>query len=244
MRIKLNRLSTHKIVTIFLGLCWGSSVYANWVVVYSNVSTYSAGQIITADEQVLLDKSGLLKLVSVTGDKRSLEGPFKDRLGASDAVIGNSSQLTKLAQLLQKPQKRVIGATREILLLAHEKTAHPSEPWVIDIMAQHQFCFIELDNVSLWRPSVEAAMTVTLQMSGSDQAISVELPPGVASVDFPAAIQWQNDSVLQVKLSGGIRSISLQRIPGNIKSDIDRALWMADYGCEQQGRLLLVNSVL
>lgn len=221
-----------------LAVLWSMPALAQWVVVQSNTPDFREGQMLQDNQTLSLEPAVVLRLVSADGELRTLQGPFHGELGGASTALA-STTMNKLSQLLAKPPKRVVGASRSLFDSHDAEMMQPDNPWAIEISAAQHYCFSSLQPITLWRQSSGEAETLTMQLMGADQRHVVKLPAGADSVALPPALSIRDGDRLALSTATGSQQILFHQLPDKLDNDVLASLWMIENSCDIQGLALL-----
>ena len=121
----------------------------------------------------------------------------------------------------------------------------PGDPWVISGRPGPQ-CVRDPGQATLWRSDSTHTVKIAIAAEGADVAgdRSVESVwlAGEATLPWPDAIEITDGSayVFSNENEGESIRFTLHVVP-ELPSDLARALWMADHGCKDQARALVMQ---
>ena len=210
---------------------------ADVVVIASNVPAYKAGQVI--DSAATLDLSAGQKLTCIAGNGKSVTrtGPYKGPVWDTTPPTADKKFIEGLASLASGQGKggQTLGAVRGA------RSGEPNDAWAVDVGRAGDHCVAAGKAPVLWRAASEKAAVLNLAGAKEEGRIQADWPAGAATMAWPAEVKLVDGAAYMARLDASptAKRLVLRMVPENLLSDAHRAVWMAQVGCAQQGRLLL-----
>ncbi len=203
------------------------------VVIASTDAEIEIGSVLDGSRAIQLAEGNSVTLVSADGRTLRLQGPY---LGRPDPVpaTGESGLLEALSDIVKPAQKDVSTAG-----IMRSSLYAPKQPWVIDSGQSGAHCVLPGRPVLLWRPIAIGAASVVLK--APDGAATVTWQDGSYTAPWPAALALIDGATYQLEstFTGKSQRLSIHQVPGELDSDVSRAVWMHEQGCTAQARALL-----
>jgi hypothetical protein len=160
------------------------AVVAETIVVRSNgpsAKSYPPGKSIADNLSVTLKAGDSLTILDGRGT-RVLKGPGKFSTTASSGAAAGSA----IGQLLRNTGTRQArtGAVRGI---GAPRTARSPNLWYVDIAKSGTFCLADASTLSLWRPTLDQAATLSITRTSDGKSAPVEFRQGQSVSAWPTA---------------------------------------------------------
>lgn len=228
--------------------CLTSIVHARDMVVIQSTlpGVFSAGQILSSQNPLIVPKDSEITLVFDTGDTLTVRGFYEGKVKKpeSDQVLANPELVSTLASLIrgeyESPVKTVMRANSEEI---------PQNIWQVDLSTnKRHYCVKAPDSVMLWRPKNESR-------SASRLLIKHKMTGKNSQLMWPAhqsTLAWPNDlpiiygdtyTVELENLHGGssFKKLVLYQLPQDLPTTSHKIVWMAGKGCIPQANRLLAS---
>lgn len=233
------------IATFFIALCivlfaQKPVIAADYVIMERDGDvTYEIGDVVDGNDPVSLPDSSSLTLVSSSGEKIRVEGPFVGALGS----VGDSSSeqtnvpIRSLANLF-RAQAEWAATHRLVRSLGEEPNA---DPWVFDIDWNSAYCYRNPGDAALWRRKAVSAGVVEISVSGD--RIDANWPKGANKLEWPADMPISVGDQYSLRLgTEDKRFIEFKKLPQDLPTRAHMAGWMADNACDDQAVLLMLSA--
>jgi len=210
------------------------------LVTSSDNSDIQAGDIVDSKTIVRLESGARLTLIDSDGASISLEGPYDGTPVEDGADISEDrTVLDSLGKLFAGGEGANTikkGATR-----GASARSSTIGVWQIDTGSQGDVCVPTGGAITLWRENVDKASVLTLRHKESGKSANVDWPAGVAGLNWPTALPIEDGANYLLRLKGVLiaRKRTLHLVPDNLPTELHRAAWMVENGCESQARSLL-----
>lgn len=210
---------------------------ADYVIMeYEGEVAYRIGDLVDSAQPVSLPEESSITLVSSTGEKVRVEGPFVGALGS--AGDGESAELVQSLALLFREQAEWAAKQTLVRSLGEEPNA---DPWVFDIDWQSNYCYRKPGDAALWRKKAVADGSVKISVSGDN--ISTKWPKGANRLDWPSDMPIAEGDRYSVELNqSDKRLIEFKKLPTDLPTRAHMAGWMAENACDDQAVLLMLSA--
>ncbi len=175
------------------------SAIAETIVVRSNgpsAKSYPPGKSLPDNIMVALKQGDSVTILDGRGT-RVLKGPGKFSTSASSGATAGSA----IGQLLRNPGTRQArtGAVRGI---GQPRAARSPNLWYVDVSKTGTMCLADAAAVSVWRPGIEQAATLTLTRISDGKSAPLAFRQGQAVSAWPLA-ELPANSGAKFRVSGG-----------------------------------------
>lgn len=207
------------------------------VVIASTDAKLGVGSVLDGSRAIQLAEGDAVTLVSSDGRTLKLRGPY---LGRPDPLpdTGNSGLLDALSDIVKPTEKDVSTAG-----IMRSSLYAPKQPWVIDSGQSGAHCVRPGHPALLWRPIAIGAASAALEADGGQAGgqAGVTWQDGSYTAPWPAGLPLADGATyeLEFAVSGKTRRLSIRQVPGDLNSDVSRAIWMHENGCMAQAKALL-----
>ena len=215
------------------------------VVIASTDSEFGVGSVLDGARAIQVADGQSVTLVSSDGRTLKLRGPYSGRPDPAPDT-GDSGLLDALADIVKPTKKDVstAGIMRSTLYA-------PKQPWVIDSGQSGAHCVLPGRPVLLWRPiavgAASAALKADADPSGGQSGdpaggqADVTWRDGGYTAPWPAGLPLADGATYQLEfaVTGKTQRLSIHQVPGELDSDVSRAVWMHAKGCTAQAKALL-----
>lgn len=203
-----------------------SSAYAGDYVIYQakNISL-AVGEVLHADENVVLKQGQAVTLINESGNFIDLQGPHSGAV--NDQNEPNPQGLSEALQAL----------------LASSNFKQARSPWVLDVDAGGHQCVEEGQSLVLWKENSDTS--VLNIAAGTDYASSTNWPAEVNSINAPSDVPVIDGENYRFKVGDKESVIRLEVVPANL-APAQQAAWLNNMGCAAQATALLnqINNAL
>jgi len=209
---------------------------AQLVVVASTAPAIKPGQIVDGAKKLEIPAGASVTLVSQAGKSMKLAGPYSGVPGSGSGG-GDGKTIGSISKLFS-------GSGTESGTLGAMRSAGggvPGDPRLVDISRSGTHCYTANDSLQLWRDKASAAAVLSMRNLSGGSRVSASWPAGDATVGWPEGLALENGAAYLARIKGRptAAKITLRTMPGDLDTDVSRALWMADNGCASQARRLL-----
>ena len=210
---------------------------ADYVIMESEGETdYRIGDIVNSDAPVSLPEAASITLVSASGEKVRVEGPFVGALGGAEEP--ESEELVRSLALLFREQAEWSAQQQLVRSIGEEPNA---DPWVFDIDWKSAYCYRNPGDAALWRKKALNAGAVEISVSGD--SITSNWPKGANRLDWPADMPITEGDRYSLKLDqSDSRLIEFKKLPKDLPTRAHMAGWMAENACDDQAVLLMLTA--
>ena len=186
---------------------------------------YPPGKALPESAKIQLQPGDSVMLLNTNG-ARTLRGP-----GTFAVAAAGSAGLSAAAN-----RRARVSAMRNT-----DVKLNPS-PWNVDITQSGKICVANPSRLSLWRPTSEDAIKLTIRGAGSEQTI--EWPAGAETVSWPASLPITSGSEYQLGQpeSGDMARVTFVTISNPPSDTIATAQSLIANGCENQLDVLVEGS--
>ncbi len=206
------------------------------VVIASTDSEIGIGSVIDGGRAIQLAEGHSVTLVSADGRTLKLEGPYLGRPDPAPATggTGGSDLLDALSDIVKPTETDVSTAG-----IMRSSLYAPRQPWVIDSGQSGAHCVLPGRPILLWRPI--AIGSVAASLKAPDGQAGVTWQDGSYTTPWPAELPLTDGATYQLEFTftGKSQRLSIHQVPGELDSDVSRAVWMHEKGCTVQARALL-----
>ena len=211
---------------------------AQLVVVASTATGIKPGQVIDGAKKLEIPAGASVTLVSQAGKSMKLAGPYSGAPGGGSGG-GDGKAINSISKLFS-------GSGAESGTLGAMRSAGggvPSDAQLVDISRSGTHCYSANDSLQLWRDKASSAAVLSMRNLAGGSRMSASWPAGDATVEWPEGLALEDGAAYLARIKGRptAAKITLRTMPGDLDSDVSRALWMADNGCAGQARRLLSN---
>lgn len=210
-----------------LALAVSSASVATVLVVRANgpsAKIYPPGKALPDSAKIKLQPGDSVMLLNTNGAK-TLRGP------GTFAVAGSGDGLAAAGN-----RRARMSAMR-----SSEVPLNPS-PWNVDITQSGKVCVTNPNQLTLWRPTAEDPITLTIRGGGSEQTLN--WPAGKDTISWPTALPVRSEAEYQLSQSGSGDTARVTFVTiGNPAGDsIATAQSLIANGCENQLDVLVESS--
>lgn len=207
------------------------------VVIASTDAKLGVGSVLDGSRAIQLAEGDAVTLVSSDGRTLKLQGPYS---GRPDPLpnTGNGGLLDALSDIVKPTEKDVSTAG-----IMRSSLYAPTQPWIIDSGQAGAHCVLPGRPVLLWRPiaigTASAALNADAGQSGGQTDVTWQ--DGSYTAPWPAGLALADGATyrLEFAVTGTTRRLSIHQVPGELDSDVSRAVWMHEHGCTAQAKALL-----
>ncbi len=210
------------------------------VVIASTDANIGVGSLLDGGRAIQVADGDAITLVSADGRTLKLQGPYSGRPDPApdSAGAGGSGLLDALSDIVKPTRKDVSTAG-----IMRSSLYAPKEPWVIDSGQSGVHCVLPGRPALLWRPIAVGAASATLKADAGQSGgqAGVMWQDGSYTAPWPAGLAIADGATYQLEfaVTGTTRRLSIHRVPGELDSDVSRAVWMHEKGCTVQAKALL-----
>ncbi len=218
----------------------GAARAGELVVIASTDTDIELGSVLDGTRAIEVADGNSVTLISSDGRTLKLRGPYS---GAPDPApnnggAGGATLLDALSDIVKPTGNDVSTAG-----IMRSSLYAPREPWVIDSGQSGAHCVRTGHPALLWRPIAIGATSAALEADAgqtSGQA-GVTWQDGSYTAPWPAELPLADGATyrLEFAITGTIRRLSIHQVPGELASDVSRAVWMHQKGCTAQAKALL-----
>ncbi len=203
------------------------------VVIASTDAEIGIGTMLDGSRAIQLAEGNSITLVSADGRTLKLRGPYLGRPDPVSSTGGND--LLEALSAIVKPIERDVSAAG----IMRSSLYAPKQPWVIDSGQSGAHCVLPGRPALLWRPIAIGAASATLKAAGGEAGITWR--DGSYTAPWPVALPLADGATyrLEFAVSGKTQRLSIHQLPGDLDSDVSRAVWMHAQGCTAQAKALL-----
>ncbi len=202
-------------------------------------SGYKVGDIIESAMPVSLPEATAVTLVSSTGEKVRVEGPFVGTIDVSSGpTTEKSKSLVRSLALLFRTQAEWAKTRNLVRSLGGEPNA---DPWIFDIEWTGAYCYRNPGDAALWRK--QAPQDGTLEISVPGDRITTTWPKGENRLDWPTDMPVADGERYDLRLGkSDSRSIEFKKLPSDLPTRAHMAGWMGENACDDQAVLLMLTA--
>jgi hypothetical protein len=216
-------------------ICAGGGAGASeLIVVESHGLRLPAGQTVDGSKPLELLDGQQVTLLASSGQVLRLEGPSD---AAPDSKISGGAGDTKSAATALLTEKR--ARTSEVGVVRGEKDVKLPDPWVVDVTHPGTSCIQAGRPVVLWRSEDMSATPVTIAPADRSWTVSGNWPAAADRLSMPANLPLRDHTSYIISVGGKPAPVTLRLIPSSVTTDVMRAGWMAQVGCDNQANSLL-----
>jgi hypothetical protein len=208
---------------------------ADLLVVEARGVALRPGAVIDDTQTLVLREGQRVTLLAANGNTLLLRGPY-DQAPTVNAAAIEMDVSQALKALIAKSQSRTsdVGVIR-----AGGVRAKLPEPWVIDVTRPGTVCVREGDPVVFWRPSSNSEVALSVTPLDRSWKLLRTWPSGTDRLIMPSSVVVHNKSTYLVELDAIQAAVTLSGIPSAVHTDVMRAAWMIEKGCQAQAEALL-----
>jgi hypothetical protein len=208
---------------------------ADLVVIEARGLAVQAGQVIDDSKPLVLKEGQRVTLIAANGSTLKLRGPYDQAPGSGDGRAGPGVLDALKALIVQKESRTSdVGVVR-----AGASVARLPEPWVLDASRPGNRCVRDGDTIVFWRPAADATANLTVTPLDRSWKIATTWPSGADRIVVPRDLPIHGTSTYLIELDETQSAVMLHSIPGVVASDVMRAAWMIEKGCQAQAEALL-----
>ncbi len=211
----------------------GAARAGELVVIASTDSEFGVGSVLDGARAIQLADGHSVTLVSSDGRTLKLQGPYS---GRPDPLpdTGDSGLLAALSDIVKPTEQNVSTAG-----IMRSSLYAPKQPWVIDSGQSGAHCVLPGRPTLLWRPI--AIGSVAASLKAPDGQAGVTWQEGSYTTPWPSELPLADGASYQLEFTftGKSPLLSIHQVPGELDSDVSRAVWMHEQGCTVQARVLL-----
>lgn len=173
---------------------------------------------------------------------KALPDSAKIQLKSGDSVMLLN---TNGARTLRGPGTFAVGSSGDGLAAAANRRARFSamrssdiplnpSPWNLDITQSGKLCVAKPNELTLWRPQNEDAITLTIKGGGSEQ--TVEWPAGKETIAWPASLPVSSGAEYQLSQpnTGDTARVTFVTLANAPENSVGTAQSLIANGCENQ----------
>jgi len=215
---------------IILIFCVNIAYAADMVVIHSNVTQYTEGQLLDSHTTILdLPEQSEITVVFANGGVKTLNGPYQGTV----ADTNSPDLLVTLSKLLTENKLDTRGLEN-----------YPANLWLVDVNTTKRFfCIAPASQVVLWRPDVQSASTLTIKHKASNSVSVVKWPAKQTTLRWPSnlPIIYGDNYTLELKNRNGsfFKILVLYQLPDSLPTTSHKVVWMVGRGCISQANMLL-----
>ena len=230
-------------VLALLAATSGAARAGELVVIASTDSEFGVGSVLDGRQAIQVADGQSVTLVSSDGRTLKLRGPYSGRPDPAPdaggaAGAGGSALLDALADIVKPTAQDVSTAG-----IMRSSLYAPKQPWVIDSGQSGAHCVLPGRPALLWRPIAIGAASAALKADAdpSGGPAGVIWQDGSYTAPWPAGLPFADGATYQLEftVTGKTRRLSIHQVPGDLDSDVSRAVWMHAKGCTAQAKALL-----
>ncbi len=231
-----------KLILLVVGLVFVvGSLYAasGYVIISSTTDKLNRGTVIGESQSILLKADQTLKLLSLSGKVIELVGPYHGPI-ESDGGVSDDGLLESLSKVVKS------ASSTDLTLAVFRNKSLAEEPirgdiWGVEIGKSGNFCVPSESPVILWWPDPVQGVAVTITDVTNSKSFVLQWSSRRKESFWPktAAVLEASPYTSKIELSNKSREFTLSRIPGDLRNDIERIVWMAKQHCETQAIRLL-----
>lgn len=201
--------------------------------------SYPPGKALANDARIVLQSNDVVVILDGRGT-RTLKGPgtFSPTIAAAPS---SDNRATFASLVNQRTERRArIGAVRGVNTVSSDPAAGRSPNiWFVDTERSSTVCVADPSRLTMWRPDMSKAGTVTI--SGGGKTESVSWLKGQSAKPWPVALPI--DASTQYKLawkgSGNATTLKFALLGPNPEGLQDMAAALIQNGCDAQLDLLI-----
>lgn len=212
---------------------------AELVVIASTQPSLEVGAIIDGDRPLEIPSGARVTLISSTGKKIVLEGPYD---GSPDPTRGpaESDLVESLSRLITKKgdASTALAVFRDV---GAKDPPFRADLWGIDIARAGDYCLRRDIPAFLWWNEARAGAIVTLgHAADEDAGVRIRWPSPKRELLWPGSLDLA-DGVTYVSRfrAGDVGEYLRVRFMPDLASDAHRVAWMAEHGCTDQALKVL-----
>ncbi len=207
------------------------------VVIASTDSEIGIGSMLDGGQAIQVADGHSVTLISSDGRTLKLQGPYSGKPDPAPDT-GGTGLLHALSDIVKPTEKDVSTAG-----IMRSSLYAPKQPWVIDSGQSGAHCVRPGHPALLWRPIAIGAASAALEADGGQAGgqAGVTWQDGSYTAPWPAGLPLADGATyeLEFAVSGKTRRLSIRQVPGDLNSDVSRAIWMHENGCTAQAKALL-----
>ena len=223
-------------VLALLAATSGAARAGELVVIASSDSEFGVGSVLDGALTIQVADGNSVTLVSSDGRTLKLRGPYS---GTPDPApnaggAGGTALLDALSAIV-KPTERDVSTAG----IMRSSLYAPRQPWVIDSGQSGAHCVLPGRPALLWRPIAIGTASAALKADGGQAGVTWQ--DGSYTTPWPAGLPLADGAAYQLEfaVTGTTRRLSIHQVPGDLDSDVSRAVWMHRKGCAAQAKALL-----
>ena len=210
------------------------------VVISSTIDALKPGVMLDGAKPLNLPAGASVTVIRGDGVLMTLTGPHQGT--PNSAASDDPGLLSKLARVLtSSDQSRTsLGAVRSI------GGGKPlvGKPWTVDLNRSGDVCASTTEGIGLMRPKAATGRQVVLKRMESGDKAEVTWPADREVTAWPEPVAVADGAIYLARVpdtASGARLV-MHVMPAGLDSPGRQAAWMADQGCTQQARALLVHA--
>lgn len=225
---------------------------ASFVVVQSDSGTsYSLGDLIDDRTKISLSAGAELTLISSSGTKLSIKGPFNGVLGGTRADVdlgakgkGGGVDVDVVKSLAMLFKSHLVDGGAGGVFRSLSAGNELSDPWMLDSAALGHFCYAKKHPIMVWRRPAPDAVAVEVQLEGTNEHGTITWAPQSKSAPWPLELPVMDGAsyLFTEKGKSNVRRLILHAVPDDLPTLSHQAAWMADQKCSAQAVLLVVSA--
>lgn len=225
----------------------GPAQAADLLILASNQSGLPEGGIIDHSAALNLPEGAKLTLLSTSGKKIEISGPYAGAAEAGNGAGGdeaaNRGMLAAVSRLIvgKSTDDRQVGVTRNVPSAVGQGSTE--DPWALNVSISGSHCVMAEGSTLLWRPKAETTENVSITRMKPKARAKTQWPAGAASLEWPATLELTDKATYLVRVGKGmlVNKFKIHVLPSDLASDFHRVAWMSERGCKRQARKLLAS---
>lgn len=220
-------------VLALLAATSGAARAGELVVIASTDSQIGVGSLLDGAKSIQVADGRSVTLVSSDGRTLKLRGPYSGKPDPAPDT-GRAGLLDALADIVKSTEKDVSTAG-----IMRSSLYAPKQPWVIDSGQSGAHCVLPGRPALLWRPMAIGTTSAVLKADAGQAGVTWR--DGSYTAPWPDGLPLADGATyrLEFAVTGTTRRLSIHRVPGELNSDVSRAVWMHAQGCTAQAKALL-----
>ena len=212
----------------------GAAAASELVVVSTHGLRLTPGQTVDGSKSITLEDGQQVTFLAASGQVVEINGPFN---GVPDSQVkgGTGDAASAVTALLTERQAR----TSEVGVVRGENDVKLPDPWVVDVTHPGTSCVIAGRGVVLWRSQDLSATQVSIAPADRSWSVSGSWPASADRLAMPQTLPLKDRTSYVINIGGKMAPVTVRVIPPAVSSDVMRASWMAEVGCDNQANALL-----
>lgn len=236
-----------KVCVVPLAVCLPSlALAAELVVIESTSPDYSAGEILDAEINIVLDQDAEIMLIAEDGTIVLLSGPYVGP-PTGDETENVSGALDALGRLVGHAEADAgdIGGVRGDAIgenfLAQEVDDHRTSPWLLHTAITGPQCVrADVEELGYWREQSDFDERLEVKRVTSGETRSIVWKSGDNTVPWPDTLPLLADEMYLLRLGDQLRSTNLlvREVPAAVRDNgVATVAFLAAKGCLSQARM-------